>query len=111
MVRRYAETWTGETDEFSLEPDHAGMWVKASDYDALAARLADVEKFLQHTGWQQAQDETNALRARLASAKWLLRWIRENTDAAALDEIDDRIDVWLKGATVSASTSGADEHG
>jgi hypothetical protein len=44
VVERYAETWTAATDEFSLEPDHAGLWVRARDYDALAARLAEYEE-------------------------------------------------------------------
>lgn len=85
--------------------------VRAADYDAMEiardmcahmaaeaeAELAHIKRFLDPTGWQKAQDEHNALRARLAEAEADVkryRWIAAAPrDRASLEWIENKAEL------------------
>ncbi len=72
-VARYtpkvAEDWRGMTAVFAvMREDAAGLWVRASDYDALAARAAEleVERNGLLTTWAESRERHLAAEAQLA---------------------------------------------
>jgi hypothetical protein len=91
MVERYAETWTAAKDEFSLEPDHAGMWVRAADYDALAAKLAEVER------------ERDEFQAKAISLVW---YVPDDVTCGQLRKDADNALVWLVQRRMARTADG-----